>query len=195
MYIVIDKKQTKIVIEKSKFIAIVYPCFSVQNQASILKEIKKHHLSATHICYASVIYENGQVLPSFSDDREPSGTAGAQILQALKEQEFVNTLCVVVRYFGGIKLGISGLGRAYKESALSVLLDNKQLVVLKSKYTISCGFNVFNKIKPYLQENSIELINAEYTHMVTFCAYLSNNQKGYLQNLVTLTEVGETRYC
>ncbi len=195
MYNIISKKQTKLVIEKSKFFCYIYPCFSQQNQADILKDIKRQNLSATHICYASQIYLNSQIIPSFNDDREPSGTAGAQILQALKEQELINTLCVVVRYFGGIKLGVAGLGRAYKESALSAIENNKKLVVLKTKCHITCNFNAFNKIKPYMQQNNIEFINAEYTNEVNFFAFLSNENIIYLQNYVNLQQQQEKTYC
>lgn len=195
MYKVINNKQTKIVIEKSKFISYIYACSSMQSQNDILKEVKRQHLSATHICFASLIYQNSQIIPSFSDDREPSGTAGAQILQALKEQELINTLCVVVRYFGGIKLGVAGLGRAYKEGALSTIFNNKQQVTLKTKFKLTCAFNEYNKIKPYLDKNNVETINLEFSNNVNFQAFLSEEEQNYLQNYATLENLQEKTYC
>lgn len=195
MFSVIEEKQTKIVIEKSKFFGYIFPCSSQEMQNEILKNIKRQNLSATHICFASLIYKNSCVTPMFSDDREPSGTAGAQILQALKEQDLINTLCVVVRYFGGIKLGVAGLGRAYKESALSTIYNNKKEVSLKTKFKVTCNFNNFNKIKPYLLQNGIEILEPSYIDNVTFFAFLNLPQQDYLKSMVEMQNLNEETYC
>ena len=88
-----------------------------------LEELKKQHKKATHICYAYV-YNKGEVSEKCSDDGEPNGTAGYPILQVIKKKNLNNILVVVVRYFGGIKLGAGGLMRAYTKACAEVLNDN-----------------------------------------------------------------------
>lgn len=191
---IIKELKTKIVIEKSKFFCYIFFCSSHAMQTEILKQIKRENLSATHICYASLIYSPNGILQYSSDDGEPSGTAGLQILQALKEQELINTLCVVVRYFGGIKLGVSGLGRAYKESALSCMNENKREVTLKTKFKLLASYNNFNKIKPYLLETNTEILEQTFNNDVTFYAYLNSSQQEYLKNYATLENLNESNY-
>lgn len=194
MYKVLKEKQTKIVIEKSKFFGLIYPCNSINQQKEILKEVKRQNLSATHICHASLIYQNALITPSFSDDKEPSGTAGSQILQALKEQELVNALCVVVRCFGGIKLGVAGLGRAYKESAVSTIVDNKEPVTLKTNCKIITTFNNFDKIKSYLQQKNINIISPQYASEITFNAFLNEEEQSYINTLAQVELTKEQNY-
>ncbi len=195
MYKIIKQVETKFIIEKSKFICLVFECLSHEQQNDILKEVRRKHSSATHICFASLIFDKNQLLSYSTDDREPSGTAGVQILQALKEQDMINTLCIVVRYFGGIKLGVAGLGRAYKETALSGLLDNKKEVSLKNKCLINCDYNDFNKIKPYLIQNNIELLQIQYDDKVQFYAYLDSIQQSNLKSFVDIKLLENSMYC
>ena len=102
-------------IKKSKFIGYLFEIQNLEEIKNILENLKKEHKKATHICYAY------RFLSPFSekavDDGEPSGTAGKPILNVLQKQNLQNTLLVVVRYFGGIKLGAGGLLRAYSKCA------------------------------------------------------------------------------
>lgn len=106
--------------KKSKFIGYVYNVSDVSAVKSIIDELKKEHKKATHICYAYKItgenYEEKAV-----DDGEPGGTAGKPILNVINKQNLTNILIVIVRYFGGIKLGAGGLVRAYTKTASEVL--------------------------------------------------------------------------
>lgn len=109
----IDKKYiNEIIIEKSKFICILYPINNINEAKQILEIVKNEYKAATHYCYA-YITENAQ---KYSDDGEPSGTAGTPILNVLKTKNLENILAIVVRYFGGIKLGAGGLVRAYTKA-------------------------------------------------------------------------------
>ena len=106
----IDKKYiNEIIIEKSKFICILYPINNIDEIKQILENITNEYKAATHYCYA-YITGNAQ---KYSDDGEPSGTAGAPMLNVLKNKNLENILAIVIRYFGGIKLGSGGLVRAY----------------------------------------------------------------------------------
>lgn len=108
---------SQIVEKKSKFISDLYYIESEKDAEEKIVEIKKTYHDARHHCFAYRVLEKGNIIERASDDGEPSGTAGAPILQLLSKQELVNVLVVVTRYFGGILLGTGGLVRAYTQSA------------------------------------------------------------------------------
>ena len=105
--------EQELIIKKSRFIAIMYKIDSKEEVTSILESLKKEHKKARHIPYA---YKIG-IMAKKSDDKEPSGTAGSPILNIIERNNLDNVLIVVIRYFGGIKLGAGGLLRAYSNAA------------------------------------------------------------------------------
>lgn len=107
----------EITIKNSKFICYLYPINSKNDVDSMIDNIKKIHPKATHYCYAYIL---DNVYHS-SDDGEPSGTAGIPILNVLQKRKLNNVLAIVVRYFGGIKLGAGGLIRAYQKAVIDTL--------------------------------------------------------------------------
>ncbi|HHY96983.1 MAG TPA: YigZ family protein, partial [Acholeplasma sp.] len=109
--------ENEIVIERSEFITILTPINSLDEMSEILKQIKKQYPKATHYCTAYVFKDT----QGSNDDGEPSGTAGVPILEMLNQFQVKNVFAVVVRYFGGIKLGAGGLIRAYAKSAKEAL--------------------------------------------------------------------------
>lgn len=104
-------------VKKSKFIALYYEINQVEEVETILKTLKKEHKKARHMPYAYKIDNNIKK----SDDKEPSGTAGMPILNIIDKNNLNNTLIIVIRYFGGIKLGAGGLIRAYSNAAKEVI--------------------------------------------------------------------------
>lgn len=106
-------------IKKSKFIGLYFPVKSQDEVVEILNNLKKEHKKATHICYAYRL--TNPFSEKAFDDGEPSGTAGKPILNVLQKQDKKDFLLVVVRYFGGIKLGAGGLVRAYSKTASETL--------------------------------------------------------------------------
>ncbi len=112
--------QTEVVIKKSRFIAILQPVETLPEAEAALAAIRRAYPDATHHCFAFRLGPTGQPY-RFSDDREPSGTAGKPIYQVLEKYELSDVLLVVVRYFGGIKLGTGGLVRAYRQAAEQVV--------------------------------------------------------------------------
>src|SRR5690554_5564484 len=119
MYYLKERIEHKLVIERSEFITIIEPLESMDRIPKILKEVRKKYPKATHYCTA-YIFENSQ---GSNDDGEPSGTAGVPMLEVLNKHELTNVYAVVVRYFGGIKLGAGGLIRAYAKSISQALID------------------------------------------------------------------------
>lgn len=111
-YTVKDYGENEIVIDKSRFIAHVSRAESEEEAQDFIQTIKKKHWNATHNCSAYLIGENDQIQKA-NDDGEPSGTAGVPILEVLKKKHLKDTVVVITRYFGGIKLGAGGLIRAY----------------------------------------------------------------------------------
>ncbi|MBE6144439.1 MAG: YigZ family protein [Firmicutes bacterium] len=125
----------EIVINKSRFICLTYNISNINEVEAKISEAKQKYKDATHYCYAYIIGS----LEKASDDGEPSGTAGIPILNVLKKEKVQNVLCIVIRYFGGIKLGSGGLVRAYskacKEGLIITTLEQGYLVEIKFKYS------------------------------------------------------------
>ena len=117
MKIVEKEYVNEIVIEKSRFITYLNKVDSLDEANEYLNLIKKKHYDATHHCLALIIDDVNRS----SDNGEPSGTAGVPILDVLKKNDINHTICIVVRYFGGIKLGAGGLTRAYTKACAGVL--------------------------------------------------------------------------
>ncbi len=104
----------------SRFIALSYPVSSEQQIREIIQQIKKKYYDARHVCYGYILGTEDRVMKG-QDDGEPAHTAGTPILNQIRSKNLTQTLVVVVRYFGGTKLGVSGLIEAYKEAAKSCL--------------------------------------------------------------------------
>lgn len=110
----------EIVINKSRFIGYASPCASAEEAQQYLQGVRQAHPTASHHCFAYVIGSNAGIM-RYSDDGEPSGTAGLPIMSVLKAKSIRDACVVVVRYFGGVLLGAGGLARAYsRSSALAV---------------------------------------------------------------------------
>ena len=114
------KLTNEIIINKSRFIAYNYELDSLEDVKTILESLKKEHKKANHFCYA-YIYKKEVNSEKCSDDKEPGGTAGYPIMNVIKKKNLTNILVVVVRYFGGIKLGAGGLTRAYTKACALVV--------------------------------------------------------------------------
>lgn len=158
------KKQitNEIIINKSKFITIITPIINIDDINITLENIKHTYKDATHYCYAYIINNKEKC----SDNGEPSGTAGLPILNVLKQNNLTNILCVVIRYFGGIKLGAGGLIRAYSTST-SEALHKSQIVNLVNGYTITIEFPYENlKQIDYLLKNIT--IQKEFQTNITY---------------------------
>ena len=127
-----NNNESIIIINKSKFICNLIKVTSELDAIEKINNIKTKYKDATHNCYAYII--NNKM--KFSDDKEPNGTAGMPILNVLKNKKLDNILCVVTRYFGGIKLGAGGLVRAYTNSVTNCLKDNNICEYIKGIETI-----------------------------------------------------------
>ncbi|MEA4276592.1 YigZ family protein [Mycoplasma sp. 21DD0573] len=113
--------KNELIIKKSEFIGYLYPVSSKEEVNQILKDLKAQYKDARHICYAYLLNSNGAETGGFSDDKEPSGTAGKPMFELIRLTKAQNVLVAVVRYFGGTKLGAGPLKKAYRQSASIVI--------------------------------------------------------------------------
>lgn len=130
----------------SKFIGFAFPVDDEAELKKSLEKIREEHPKATHHCYAYRLGIKGENYRA-NDDGEPSGSAGLPIYNQLLAHEITNVLVIVVRYYGGTKLGVSGLVKTYKESA-KITLEEAEIVKkeLESEIEISFGFSQQNQI-------------------------------------------------
>jgi uncharacterized YigZ family protein len=126
-YVTIRKESSgKVVIKKSSFLSFAIPIENLEEFENKIRDFKKQYYDARHVCYAFVLSPEGDVSRA-SDGGEPSGTAGRPILGVIHSNGLTNVAVVVVRYFGGIKLGTSGLIAAYKEAAEQALSQAERM--------------------------------------------------------------------
>lgn len=165
MKTIADKSEYLYIINKSKFISIAYPVTTDSQCKDILKNLGNEYSDATHICYAYIL--KSPSLEKCSDNGEPSGTAGKPILEVLKKKNLVNVLCVVIRYFGGKKLGAGGLIRAYSTSAVGVI-DECNVIECenKTRYRVVVDLKDGERIKHKLNALGVEIVNINYSNCV-----------------------------
>ncbi len=142
-------------INRSEFITSLYPVSSIEEVQEILQNVRKTYYDATHNCYAYILGLEGDQKKA-SDDGEPSGTSGMPILGALEKNDLTNVLCIVTRYFGGIKLGAGGLVRAYSSSA-SLGVNSATLLTLTKvlKIEITTSYQQVNVIMKTLANEKL----------------------------------------
>ena len=177
----------EIIIKNSRFICLLIKINSVDIN-NILDKIKSDYPKATHYCYA-YLYNDIQ---RFNDDGEPGGTAGMPILNVLLKEELSNVLCVVIRYFGGIKLGAGGLVRAYTKS-VTECLKVTDLMDLEEGYKVRLKFNYNDEkqVKYLLKDSNI--LNEKYDLDVEYLVLVNNdvldNLKNYKYEIIEKTYI------
>ena len=170
--------ETEIIEKKSKFIGDLFYIESSKEAEKRIKEIKKKYFDAKHHCVAYRTIENGQIVEKSSDDGEPSGTAGAPMLNILQKNNLVNVLIVVTRYFGGILLGTGGLVRAYSNTLLKAIESSIQIEkCLGEELEVGVEYSEFEIFKYYCKNNKINIINAEYLENIICNIELEEEKK------------------
>lgn len=178
----------ELIINKSRFITYLYKVHSKEDINNYLINLKKEYKDATHICYAYILDNNIK----FDDDNEPSGTAGLPILEVLKKNNLNHVICIVIRYFGGIKLGSGGLIRAYSNSC-SLCLKKTNLILLELKYKIKIILD-YNDQKKLSFLNKDNIINIVYTNNIIYYLLVNKNILTKLTDLNIKYELLEENY-
>lgn len=176
--------ECEIEINKSRFIAYVERVESEAAAQAFIEQISKKHWNATHNCSAYVVGPNDQYQKA-NDDGEPSGTAGKPILECLKKNGLRDTVVVVTRYFGGIKLGAGGLIRAYGKSAASGLAAAGVVErVLHNRLTVEIDYSQLGAVENQLRLAGYTIADKQFTHVITLVVLVTGEAEAVLrQNL------------
>lgn len=180
--------EDEVVINKSRFIGYSMPINNEQEALSFIERIKDKHRDATHNVYAYVVGENNNI-QRFSDDGEPSGTAGIPALEVIKKEDLRNTVVVITRYFGGVKLGGGGLIRAYTKAAkigidAGIIIDmtHHTMLVMDIDYTL------YGRIENYLMVNEYTVDELKFNQDVSIYISIETlNLESFKNTMINLT--------
>lgn len=171
----------------SRFLGLLYPVSADAEATRILNECRKKYYDATHHCYAWRIRneQTGNIIERTSDDGEPSGTAGKPILTVLHHAGLENILCIVVRWFGGTKLGTGGLVRAYSDTAKGAVGN----AVILRQYTyvtgiITADFSQEADLIRIFSQNQVRIQSTDYTDQITMSIGILPSKLALVQRLI-----------
>lgn len=175
---VLNNATSEIEEKKSRFITDIFYIESTEEAEKYIKEIKKKYFDARHHCYAYRLLEKNGIKEKQSDDGEPSGTAGAPMLNILSKNEILNALVVVTRYFGGTLLGTGGLIRAYSDATLKAI-EKAGIAIQQIGYELEViiQYRDLEKFKYYCAKHSIHMINTIYERNIICTIELNKQEK------------------
>lgn len=177
MFKTIDKKAEATVVEKkSKFIANIFYIESEEEAEDTLNRIRKKYHDARHNCFAYRVNGENGIIQKQSDDGEPTGTAGAPMLNILEKRELVNVMVIVTRYFGGILLGTGGLVKAYSDATKNAL-ENVAEIKKEEGYVLEIviEYEEASKFERFCIQNDVNIIKREYTDKIKNVVEISRN--------------------
>lgn len=183
--VVYEGGEGEIIEKKSRFLATVRPVDTEEEALEFIESLKKKYWNATHNCFAYVIGDNMEI-QRFSDDKEPSGTAGKPMLEVLLGEDVHNVAVVVTRYFGGTLLGTGGLVRAYGRS-VKAGLENSMVVdkIQGMQLELQTDYNGLGKVQYLLGQRKIAILDSVYTETVTVTALVPISQLEEVKSAVT----------
>lgn len=194
-----NNNQAELIIKKSQFIGQIFRVTTEAEVQAFLTETRRTHHKANHNCFAYQLGLHNETQRS-SDDGEPSGTAGAPILNVLQQEQLCNVLCIVTRYFGGIKLGAGGLIRAYGQATTAVVNAAERVIAIPQvNYQLTIDYDQFDILNHYLREQKISNDPPEYAAQITIGIWLDlttaldqiTSLKNLLNGRVKITERGQ----
>jgi uncharacterized YigZ family protein len=187
----VSKKSIGLYKEKgSKFHGYCFPVQSLDDVNQCLLEVKKEHHSARHHCYAYRLEEDGSMYRA-NDDGEPAHSAGDPILGQIDSSELTYTLIIVVRYFGGIKLGVGGLITAYRAAARDALDENLVVTkVIRCRFRISFSYARMNIVMRLLKVHQADMLENNFEITCTLTAEVDlERKKAFLDSWTDLHDV------
>lgn len=149
----------------SRFISYIIPVSDKEKAENTITEFRKKYFDSTHVCFGYRIGDGEERHLRYSDDGEPSGTAGLPIINEIKSLDMFNVLLLVIRYYGGTKLGTGGLARAYRDSAkLSIENASFQKTIIRKSQTIMIPFSFMSDLMKIVEKFSITLTDKKYNY-------------------------------
>ncbi|MCF8364533.1 MAG: YigZ family protein [Bacteroidales bacterium] len=146
----------------SRFIAHAIPCTSEEQVKEEIEALKKQYYDARHHCYAYILGYDKEDFRA-NDDGEPSGTAGKPILGQLLSHDLTDCLIVVIRYFGGVKLGVRGLINAYKFAAQDAIQNNQIITkIVKDQFDVTFEYADMNDVMRIIKEEDLEIVSQDF---------------------------------
>ena len=162
---------TKITIKNSRFFSRIFYISKREESKKILKKTKQNHKKPTHIVYAYRIIENNDIAEFCTDSGEPANSSGPPILKVIKGKELLNICLVVVRYFGGTKLGIGGLIKAYTEAAQKAIKESR--IVTKTNFStihLTAKYNELGTVISKIEKSMGQIEKIEYNDVIKITA-------------------------
>lgn len=176
--------------KKSRFIAHVYPVSTENEAIERINQVRGMYPDATHHVYAYICRDNNAC--RYSDDREPSGTAGLPVLDVLRHEELTDVCVVVVRYFGGTLLGTGGLVRAYSGSAKAGVENAGAVAMVFSEfYSVTVDYSLLGKIQYVIAENNYTLLDTAFEENVTLTVSVEAGRAAQMISAITEASLGK----
>ena len=180
MFILTSEEQSEVIVNKSKFIGYSIIADSREQFLNRVSEIKKINLSLSHTVYGLRIKKN-IIEPYFSDNGEPSGTAGRPLINILESKKIINGGLVVVRYYGGINLGMGGLARAYSQAGIKELLMSKLINYIEQfEFLLTIEYNTLDYITKVINDNKGVILDRIFDQSITLKIKISTRTKGLI---------------
>lgn len=171
--------EAELVIKRSRFIGQCFPVADEQEALRLLEQVRRQHWDATHNCYAYSVGVSG-ACARYSDDGEPSGTAGLPMMEALRRSGVTDALVVVTRYFGGILLGAGGLVRAYSAAAAAAVRSAGEVEMRECvRLSLETPYPLWGRVEPLLRERA-QLDEVRYEAAVHAAAWVRQEQSDAL---------------
>ena len=189
MRILASEEQSELIVNKSKFIGYSVIVNSREDFLGRLREIKTINSSASHAVYGLRIKKN-TIEPYFSDDGEPSGTGGRPLISILESKKIINCGLVVVRYYGGINLGMGGLARAYSQAGLRAILASKLINFIELfEYIFIIKYNYLDIISKVILDNNGMIIDRKFDQNITLKVKVSDATREIIKNKFPMIEI------
>ncbi|MDA9086853.1 YigZ family protein [Methylophilaceae bacterium] len=189
MRILASEEQSELIVNKSKFIGYSVIVNSREDFLGRLREIKTINSSASHAVYGLRIKKN-TIEPYFSDDGEPSGTGGRPLISILESKKIINCGLVVVRYYGGINLGMGGLARAYSQAGLRAILASKLNNFIELfEYIFIIKYNYLDIISKVILDNNGMIIDRKFDQNITLKVKVSDATREIIKNKFPMIEI------
>ena len=189
MHILISEGKSELIVNKSKFIGYSVIANSREGFLARVREIKINNPSASHAVYGLLIKKN-TIEPHFSDDGEPSGTGGRPLISILESKKIINGGLVVVRYYGGINLGMGGLARAYSQAGSKAILASRldNFIELKD-YILTIKYNILDFISKVILDNKGVILDRNFDQNIILKIRVSTSTKALIEKKFPTTKI------